>query len=294
VIVNLKLTSVCVIGGVMALAIPLRALTGTAVTANPSSTSDEAGDNSNPYAVIISRNVFGLNPPPPPPSESKKPVELPKVYLNGIIRVGDDVRVLFSIPPKDAKGQTTYFKLAPGEKDGVLELVKIHPDQQEVDVIVSDTAMTLSVLSNSLAATAGKGGGGAMASGPAVLHGGTPAPAATAAAPRESSAIIVGGGRDASPYGEVTVAGGGGGSGFGGSSFGGGGSSISIGGGVSVSGGTEAQGQAPIGNPAPAQNPIQNLAAIMNGPHPPLPPSLAQELGIPDYPGGSPSQTTKP
>ncbi len=256
----------------MALATPLRALTGVAVTANPSSTSDGAGDNSNPYAIIIDRNVFRLNPPPPPPSSAdKKPVDLPKVYLNGIIKIGDDVRVLFSIPPKDAKGQTSYFKLAPGERDDVLELVKIHPDQQEVDVLVSGTAMTLSMLSNSLASAGGKAAGGATAPGPAaVLHGGPPAPAA-AATPGGSSAIITGGGgRNSSPYGGVTVAGGGGGvttigggnstsfgggfggvsvAGGGGNSFGGGGvgstsyggGGTSFGGGVSVSGGASAQ-----------------------------------------------------
>ena len=139
----------------MALATPLQAFTGVAATAHPSSTSDGAGDNSNPYAIIIDRNIFRLNPPPPPKDTEKKPVDLPKVYLNGIIKIGDDVRVLFSIPPKDAKSQTTYFKLAPGEKDDVLELVRIHPDQQEVDVLVSGTAMTLSMLSNSLASAQG-------------------------------------------------------------------------------------------------------------------------------------------
>jgi len=221
----------------MALATSLRALTGVAATATPSSTSDGTGDNSNPYAIIIDRNVFRLNPPPPPASADKKPAELPKVYLNGIVRVGDDVRVLFSIPPKDAKGQTSYFKLAPGERDDVLELVRIHPDQQEVDVLVSGTAMTLSLLSNSLASAGGKAGGGATAPGPAaVLHGGPRAPAAAAAPSGGSSAIIAGGGRDSSPYGGVTVAGGGGGGvttigGGNSTSFGGGSGGVSVGGG---------------------------------------------------------------
>jgi len=248
----------------MALATPLRAFTGVAATAHPSSTSDGAGDNSNPYAIIIDRNIFRLNPPPPPKDTEKKPVDLPKVYLNGILKIGDDIRVLFSIPPKDAKGQTTYFKLAPGEKDDVLELVRIHPDQQEVDVLVSGTAMTLSMLSNSLASAGGKAAGGATASGPAASRGGPPAPAAAAAPPGGSSAIIAGGGGNSSPYGSVTVGGGGGGGfttigggnstsfGGGGTSFGGGGTSIggggtsfggggtSFGGGVSVSGGSSA------------------------------------------------------
>jgi hypothetical protein len=307
----------------MALATPFRALMGAAATANPPSTSEGAGDNSNPYAIIIDRNVFRLNPPPPPPSAEKKPTELPKVYLNGIVKIGDDVRVLFSIPPKDAKGQTTYFKLAPGEKDGVLELVRVHPDEQEVDVLVSDTAMTLSVLSNSLAATAGKGGG--ASSGPAaVLRGGPRAP--EAAAPGGSSAIIAGRSRDSSPYGDVTVAGGGGvttigggnatslGGGSGGVSIGGGGGSAASfgGGGVSVSGGPGAQianalfsgggtpSQVQTANipPAPVippeQQPLalaaQTVLAQQQGiPMPPLPPNIQQMMNGEEGPSGPPS-----
>jgi hypothetical protein len=316
--VNLKLTSACVIGGVMALATPLQAFTGVAATAHPSSTSDGAGDNSNPYAIIIDRNIFRLNPPPPPKDTEKKPVDLPKVYLNGIIKIGDDVRVLFSIPPKDAKSQTTYFKLAPGEKDDVLELVRIHPDQQEVDVLVSGTAMTLSMLSNSLASAGGKAAGGAKASGPA------------AAPPGGSSAIIAGGGRNSSPYGSVTVGGGGGGGfttigggnstsfggggtsfGGGGTSFGGGGTSFggggtSFGGGVSVSGGssagtvgqqltsalisgTQTPGQgSTVGTTGPVASPEVQAANLLlqyeqdqqsGKSGPPLPPSLAEMVG---------------
>lgn len=287
----------------MALATPLRALTSAAATSTPSSTSDGAGDNSNPYAIITDRNIFRLNPPPPPPSDAeKKPVDLPKVYLNGIIKIGDDVRVLFSIPPKDAKGQTAYFKLAPGEKDDVLELVRIHPDQQEVDVLVSGTAMTLSMLSNSLASAGGKAAGGAKASGPA------------AAPPGGSSAIIAGGGGNSSPYGRVTVGGGGGVTTIGGrnsTSFGGGGTSFggggtSFGGGVSVAGGTSANtvGQQ-LANAlfSGTQNPGQGSTVGPTGPvaspevqaanlliqyeqdqqsgksGPPLPPALAEMVG---------------
>jgi hypothetical protein len=241
--VNFKLTSACVIGGVMALATSARALTGgvapkvsAAATASPSSISDGADDNSNPYTIIVDRNVFRLNPPPPPHSAADdKPVELPKVNLNGIIKVGNDVRVLFSIPAKDAKSQISYFKLAPGEKDDVLELVKIHSDQQAVDVLVSGTAMTLSMASNSLASTGGKAAGGPPAPGPAAPPAPT-TPAAATATSGGSSAIVLGRDRSSSSRGGITVAGGDGGgiTTIGGNS---GAKFTSSGGGVSVSGG---------------------------------------------------------
>jgi hypothetical protein len=253
--VNLKLTTACVFGGMMALATSVWAIPSAppvAATATPSSTLDATGDNSNPYAVIVDRNVFRLNPPPPPPAPQEKPKELPKVYLSGIIKIGDDVRVLFSIPPKDAKSQTSYFKLAPGEKDGDLELVKIHPDQQNVDVLVSGTAMTLSMLSNTLASAGAKAASGAAAPAPGARPGpagraglaAPPAPA-TASATRESSAIVVGGGsRDSSTYGGTTVAGGGGGV----TTIGGGNSSSFGGGaGVSVAGGNSSFGGGGVG-----------------------------------------------
>ncbi len=236
IVLNLKLTSVYIIGGLMVVATSSRALTGVApanvhlaAAANPASTSDGNGDNSNPYAIIIDRNIFRLNPPPPPPVAAVKPVDVPKVYLNGILKNGDDVRVLFSIPPKDGKSQTSYFKLAPGEtasgeKEDVLELVRIHPDQQEVDVVVNGTAETLSVLSNSLASAGGNAGGGAKSA---------PAPAPAALIANAPSSVVVGGDRSASRYG-------GGGGGGGGVTVIGGGSSSSLGGG---SGGTGWQWQ---------------------------------------------------
>jgi len=264
-IVNLKLASVCIIGGVVALATSSQALTSAppsnvnvAARANSSSTSDVAGDNSNPYAIIVDRNIFRLNPPPPPPVPEEKPKELPKVYLNGILKIGDDVRVLFSIPSKDAKTPTSYFKLAPGEKDGDLELVKIHPDQQYVDVLVSGTAMTLSMLSNTLASAGGKAAGGAASPGPGMRPGPGAPPVPVAAAATASSggnsAIIVGGGnRDSSAYGGgVTVAGGGGGGvttigGGGSTSFGGGGSGVTVAGGGSSFGGGGGAGASSFG-----------------------------------------------
>lgn len=309
----------------MVVATSSRALTGVApanvhlaAAANPASTSDGNGDNSNPYAIIIDRNIFRLNPPPPPPVAAVKPVDVPKVYLNGILKNGDDVRVLFSIPPKDGKSQTSYFKLAPGEtasgeKEDVLELVRIHPDQQEVDVVVNGTAETLSVLSNSLASAGGNAGGGAKSA---------PAPAPAALIANAPSSVVVGGDRSASRYGGgggggggVTVIGGGSSSSLGGGSGvlvgnGSGGSPTAYGGGVSVSGGngvgqqiasalmsgTPNQGQ--IGSPQtePAAPPEQQMLGLLldhtkNPNGPPLPPPLAEMVGentgiTPPTPGG--------
>jgi hypothetical protein len=246
-------------------------------------------------------------------------VPLPTVYLDGIVKIGDNVRVLFSIPPDQDRHETTYSSLALGEQDGELELVRILPDQQGVDVLVDGTLETLTAQSNSPVASAiGRAGA-------------PPPPPAPASAPSGGSAIIAGGGgggdggnnRGSSPYGGVAVAGGGGGDGgsAGGSSVavGGGFNSGSSGSGVAVSGGatpgapTSAMGQiantllsggnsgtqnqAAVANNAPAapiippeQQDLTMAAQYIKGqqegnPLPPLPPSIVDEInGVPEPP----------
>jgi hypothetical protein len=117
-----------------------------------------ASADANPYLIISDRNIFHLNPPPPPVApEPPKPPDLPKVMLTGFIGKGNSIKVLLAIPPKEAKDPTTYLTLSPGEKGGQkgrnVELVKIYLDKEEVDIINSGTPQTLSVRSNSYAAS---------------------------------------------------------------------------------------------------------------------------------------------
>ena len=123
-----------------------------------------ANDDSNPYAVISERNVFHLNPvpPPEPPPEAPKP-DLPKIKLSGFLRIGQKTHALFSCAPKDKKEEPIYYNLTDGEKDGILEVVKIHQDKGEVDIINSGTPATLSLKSDTLEPTAPAPAKGALA-----------------------------------------------------------------------------------------------------------------------------------
>lgn len=317
-IVNLKLTSACAIG-VMAWAGTSLALTDAGSktpTATVSSTtvSSTKADSGNPYDVIASKDIFRLNPIPPPPPPPEKPADLPKVYLSGIIKIGDETRVLFAIPSKDNKN-FSYLNLAPneqgvGDKDQTLELLNIHSDNQAVDVVVNGTAMTLSVLSNSFASS-GAGSGGAANPGP--RRGGfappapppAPAPVAAAASAGGGGAIIVGGGGSSATGGGynsysggsgVTVSGGG--SGFASIGSGGGvtvagGSGSGLGAGSTTPGGTSnpinllsgPQGSAQVGNPAPStfvppdQQALQMAAYnALHGGTIPLPPGVQAQI----------------
>jgi hypothetical protein len=131
----------------------LRAAVPPGVTPSPQTAKENADNASNPYSVIVERNIFHLNPPPPPPSDADKPkVELPVVKITGFVNIGNTSKVLFLSQPKDKKEGPFYYSLAEGEKsaDGKFELVKIHPSQDEVDVINLGVPVTLTVKEDSL------------------------------------------------------------------------------------------------------------------------------------------------
>jgi hypothetical protein len=318
--VNLKLTLAVAAAVSVSYAIPSRALNSappsfpTSPSASQASTSDKS-DNGNPYSIITDRNIFRLNPVPDQPKPEEKPVELPKVNFNGTMKIGSVVRALFSIPAKDAKSQTAYFKLAPGEKQDVVELVSIHADQREVDVLIAGTQATLSSTNNASAGPKGAPPGPAPA----------PPPVAAVAPSGGPSAIVAGGNHGDSAYGNVQVAGGNGGvanNSYGNVQVGGGnrgGGTPSYGGnnslnpsalasamsgggnGVSVGGGSQFATTLSAGaSPSPSQLPtapahiatpeqqaasmiIQNALAGGNGP--PMPPPIAQAAS--ELQGGS-------
>jgi hypothetical protein len=120
-------------------------------------TKENVDDASNPYAVIVERNIFHLNPPPPPPEPEKPKVELPVVKITGFVNVGSHSKVLFVSQLKNKKDEQAYYSLAEGEKspDGKFELVRIHPAQEAVDVINDGVAVTLTVKDDSLLPSTG-------------------------------------------------------------------------------------------------------------------------------------------
>src|SRR5277367_7026696 len=87
---------------------------------------DNAAPSGNPYASIVTRNVFGLNPPPPPvsPFDANPP---PKITPNGIMSLFGQWQVLFKVsdPARPGKppGDQSYM-LAEGERQDGIEVVK--------------------------------------------------------------------------------------------------------------------------------------------------------------------------
>jgi hypothetical protein len=108
-------------------------------------------EDANPYAAIIHANVFHLSEPPKPVEKPDQVLlTLPKVNISGFVRHSDQpIRALFATVPKDPKELPRYFNLAEGEKDGFLQVTKVYPNQDAVDVIIDGTAVTLTTKSNS-------------------------------------------------------------------------------------------------------------------------------------------------
>ena len=257
-IVSSKLTWACVLG-----------MVGMSCLGSAKAASEIGVQDSNPYSVISDRNIFHLNPPPPPPAaEEPKPVDLPKVALTGFVGKGALMKVLLAIPPgKDSKESITYLTLAPGDRDHDVQLVRIHLEKEEVEIINSGTAQTLS-RSNTLASLSSgprPAGGAPGALGERGIHRATipgftpPGPVApTAATAQRGGSSVVAGGRDSGYSGGAIVSGGGGGSS---------GALISGGGGYSgqalVGGGTTA---AQYANAAPANNVGSQVANALFNP----------------------------
>jgi len=148
-----------------------RAVAASAPAA-PSALAGET-DDANPYAVIIDRNPFRLNPPPPPQTAPQPPApQLPEVIFSGTMINAGQRKAMFAAKYKEprepgakiAAGQdtTSYICLKENETEGAVQLLKIMKDGEEVEIMNSGTRMLLNMKENGFAKeqTAGARGGG--------------------------------------------------------------------------------------------------------------------------------------
>ncbi|HEX3989105.1 MAG TPA: hypothetical protein VHZ30_06715 [Verrucomicrobiae bacterium] len=125
--------------------LPLFALNGTLRASAP-----RRVDDANPYTIISERNVFHLKPIPPPPALELPKVELPDIKLSGFLKIGKSTHVLFACISKDKKKEPIYYDLSEGQKDGIVEVLKIREEKGEVDILNSGMPATLTLKSDSL------------------------------------------------------------------------------------------------------------------------------------------------
>src|SRR5664279_524336 len=121
-----------------------------------------------PYAIVVARNIFGLNPPPPPNANPQDPNPPPKITPNGIMTILGNLQVLFKVagtpkpggpPPADES-----YILSEGQGQDDIEVVKIDEKNSIVTFNNHGETQTLPLVttlpsSTPAAAPAGPGGG---------------------------------------------------------------------------------------------------------------------------------------
>jgi hypothetical protein len=110
-----------------------------------------------PYATVVARNIFGLNPPPQQitnPQDANPPV---KITPNGIMTIFGEVQVLFKVAgtPKPGGSPSTdeSYILSEGQRQDDIEVVKIdeknsiitfnnHGETQQLPLVVTQPSST--------------------------------------------------------------------------------------------------------------------------------------------------------
>jgi hypothetical protein len=110
-----------------------------------------------PYATVVARNIFGLNPPPQQitnPQDANPPV---KITPNGIMTIFGEVQVLFKVAgtPKPGGPPSTdeSYILSEGQRQDDIEVVKIdeknsivtfnnHGETQQLPLVVTQPGST--------------------------------------------------------------------------------------------------------------------------------------------------------
>lgn len=86
---------------------------------------EDAALPGNPYAVVVARNIFGLNPPPvvdPNAVVVEPPV---KIIPNGIMSIFGNLQVLFKVAAKPGGKDASYI-LMEGQRQDEIEVTKIN------------------------------------------------------------------------------------------------------------------------------------------------------------------------
>ena len=163
--------AVCLVVG-LALNAGLRAATPVAVNI-PAPSSNLSPDN--PYTVIATRNIFGLNPPAPPAPPEDPTKDLPKITPTGIMGVFGNLQVLFKVAPvgKSAPGaKEEFYILSRGQRQDDIEVVNIDDKNGLVTFDNHGTTQELPLVAGTAAGgTASASSGGMNPAMPPVMPG---------------------------------------------------------------------------------------------------------------------------
>ena len=252
----------------------------------------------NPYAAIVSRNVFGLVPIPTNPPVDPTPVEPPpKITPNGIMTIFGKLQALFNVAQPAKAGQPAHdesYVLTEGEQQDDIEVTKIDEKGGVVTFNNHGVIQELPLVSGQASS------GSAPAGGPAGGGNGAPPPGFPGGNRFGRNPNLARGnfGAAATPGGGTQF---GGGAQFGGggqASLGGGGAFGSTGAGANNNIPAEEQGLSPEAQVLLIEkNRLDTQEAVDKGLYPPLPPTPltpADATAADGSPLIAPSEPVKP
>lgn len=114
------------------------------------------GTKSNPYAIIVARNPFGLRPIPivePPPPPAAPPAPRPEIKITGITTLLGAPKALFQYEDKETKRTEFPPLLAEGDTYKMLSVIQIDPENERVRIRNGDTEMLLDFIANGVRPT---------------------------------------------------------------------------------------------------------------------------------------------
>ncbi len=122
----------------------------------------------NPYAAIVSRNMFGLVPiPTNPPVDPTPAVPPPKITPNGIMTIFGKLQALFNVAQPAKAGQPAHdesYVLTEGEQQDDIEVTKIDEKAGVITFnnhgVVQELPLVSGVASSGAAPAGGPAGGG--------------------------------------------------------------------------------------------------------------------------------------
>lgn len=124
---------------------------------------DDAALPGNPYAPVVARNIFGLNPPPPvDPNAAADATPPPKITPNGIMSIFGQLQVLFKVanPAKAGKpAADDDYILSEGQRQDDIEVVKIDEKAGVVTFNNHGQTQELALVAATPSSTPAPGGG---------------------------------------------------------------------------------------------------------------------------------------
>ena len=132
------------------------ALTGIAIVR-----ADDTAPSGEPYATVVARNIFGLNPAPPPDAHALDANPPPKIIPNGIMDILGELQVLFKVaqPPRPGSPATPdeSYILSQGQRQDEIEVVKIDQKNSVVTFNNHGETQTLPLVTTMPASTPSAG-----------------------------------------------------------------------------------------------------------------------------------------